>query len=190
MDLNDLTLVNADLVNQGLMPSLLKASARYGDGLLVRGSLSQGNDGWSLQWHLHAGDGKGEALINGQAQGTPEAVVAQTMAAISHYLAERYGQKLAPGAATDVTAGLMPSGEYQLVVEGVKSVDDLLALQGVLRQFAMISKSNVASMAGDRVTLSLTLSGKPEEFVVALQAQPRLKVIAPSNSFHLQWQQP
>ena len=190
MDLDDLTLVNADLVNQGLMPSLLKASARYGEGLLVRGSLSQGDDGWLLQWHLHAGDGKGEALINGQAQGTPEAVVAQTMAAISHYLAERYGQKLAPGAATDVTAGLMPSGEYQLVVEGVKSVDDLLALQGVLRQLSMISKSNVASMAGDRVTLSLALSGKPEEFVAALQTQPRLKVIAPNNSFHLQWQQP
>ena len=84
----------------------------------------------------------------------------------------------------------MPSGEYQLVVEGVKSVDDLLALQGVLRQLSMISKSNVASMAGDRVTLSLALSGKPEEFVAALQTQPRLKVIAPNNSFHLQWQQP
>ena len=190
MDLDDLTLVNADLVNQGLMPSLLKASARYGDGLLVRGNLSQREEGWLLQWHLHAGDGKGEALINGQAQGAPEAVVAQTMAAISHYLAERYGQKLVPGSAAGVTAGLMPTGEYQLVVEGVKSVDDLLALQGVVRQFTMVSKSNVASMTGDRVTLSLTLNGDAAAFVSALQAQPRLKAIAATNNFHLQWQQP
>ena len=190
MDLDDLTLVNADLVNQGLMPSLLKASARYGDGLLVRGNLSQREDGWLLQWHLHAGDGKGEALINGQAQGAPDAVVAQTMAAISHYLAERYGQKLLAATGLDVTAGLMPTGEYQLVVEGVKSVDDLLALQGVVRQLPMVSKSNVASMDGDRVTLSLTLNGDVAALVTALQAQPRLKAIAATNNFHLQWQQP
>lgn len=81
LDLDDLTLISTDVVAQGLMPPLLKASQCYGDELLiVRGRLSQQGEQWQLQWHLHVGGaGKGEALINGQSQGTAEAVVSQTL---------------------------------------------------------------------------------------------------------------
>lgn len=213
LDLDDLTLVSADVVAQGLMPPLLKASQRYGDELLiVRGQLSQQGEQWQLQWHLHAGTGKGEALINGQSQGTAEAVVSQTLSAISHYLADRYGKILplppvspvVSGAQVTstavVTGAILPtsaataavsaSGTATLQVDNVKSVDDLLALQGLLRQLAVVTQSNVSSMTGDTVIFTLSLNTDANGFFVALQDQQRLVPVDVNNRFHMQWRQP
>ena len=210
LDLDDLTLVSPDVVAQGLMPPLLKASQRYGDELLiVRGQLSQQGEQWLLQWHLHAGTGKGEALINGQSQGTAEAVVSQTLSAISHYLAERYGKILplpavAPavsgaqasspavvtGAALATSAAVSAAGVATLQVDNVKSVDDLLALQGLLRQLAVVTQSNVSSMTGDTVIFTLSLNTDANGFFAALQDQQRLVPADVNNRFHMQWRQP
>lgn len=210
LDLDDLTLVSADVVAQGLMPPLLKASQRYGDELLiVRGQLSQQGEQWQLQWHLHAGTGKGEALINGQSQGAAEAVVSQTLSAISHYLAERYGKILplpavAPvvsgaqassaaavtGTALATSAGVSAAGTATLQVDNVKSVDDLLALQGLLRQLAVVTQSNVSSMTGDTVIFTLSLKTDANGFFAALQDQQRLVPADVNNRFHMQWRQP
>jgi hypothetical protein len=199
LDLDDLALVSADVVNQGLMPPLVKASQRYGDGLLVRGQLSQQGDQWQLQWHLHDLDSKAAVLINGQSKGTQAQVVTQTFAAISHYLAGRYGKILplpqavltvSAAQATAVTTAISASGEASLQVDHVKSVDDLLALQGLLHQLPMVSQSSVTSMAGDTVTLSLVLKGDANGFFTALQDQQRLVPADAANRFHMQWRQP
>lgn len=210
LDLDDLALVSPDVVTQGLMPPLLKASQRYGDGvLLVRGQLSQQGEQWQLQWHLHAGTGKGEALINGQSQGTADAVVSQTLSAISHYLAERYGKILplpavAPavsgaqassaavvtGSALATSAAVSAAGVATLQVDNVKSVDDLLALQGVLRQLSAVKHSNVSSMTGDTVVFALELGTDANGFFAALAAQQRLVPADVNNRFHMQWRQP
>jgi hypothetical protein len=214
LDLDDLTLISTDVVTQGLMPPLLKASQRYGDELLiVRGRLSQQGEQWQLQWHLHAGAGKGEALINGQSQGTAEAVVSQTLSAISHYLADRYGKILplppvvpaavsgaqvtsaavATGAilpTSAATAAVSASGTATLQVDNVKSVDDLLALQGLLRQLTVVTQSNVSSMTGDTVIFTLSLNTDANGFFAALQDQQRLVPADVNNRFHMQWRQP
>lgn len=59
------------------------------------------------------------------------------------------------GAALATSAAVSAAGVATLQVDNVKSVDDLLALQGLLRQLAVITQSNVSSMTGDTVIFTL-----------------------------------
>ena len=94
------------------------------------------------------------------------------------------------GAALATSAAVSAAGVATLQVDNVKSVDDLLALQGLLRQLAVVTQSNVSSMTGDTVIFTLSLNTDANGFFAALQDQQRLVPADVNNRFHMQWRQP
>lgn len=203
MDLDDIGLASPDAIEQGLMTPLLKASQRYGQGLLVLGTLTHpSDDQWQLVWQLREGKGKGESLIQGQASGDQNKLVADTMAAISHYLASRYADKtpeqepskapLQPVASAaelqTVATAAGAADTLQVVVDHVSSLDDLLALQALFRNMPTLAHSNVVSMDGDRVVFALKLHTDANAFFEALKAEKHLTPADATNRLHWQWQ--
>lgn len=194
LDLDDVALVNPDMIKQGLMTPLLQASRRYGPGLLLLGELEQQGERAALRWTLRDGSGAGKALISGQAKGSQSEIVAQTLGAVSSYLAERYGQRnrteASSGAMSQaVSGGQDAAGEVRLVVDKIGTLDDLLLLQNRLRLNSSIRAFHVESMAGDQVTLVLSLAASPEVVRQTLALEKQLQGVG-NEPFHYQWQRP
>ena len=194
LDLDDVALVNPDVIKQGLMPPLLQASLRYAPGLLLLGELDLQGQVRVLRWTLRESSGAGKALISGQAKGNESEVTAQTLSAVSSYLAERYGKRqVAQNPATSMGQAVSGSKdsaeEVRLIVENISTLDDLLLLQKQLRQNRSIRAFHVESMAGDHVTLVLTLAASEAVVLQTLALEKQLQSVG-NEPFHYQWQQP
>ncbi|WP_409422417.1 DUF2066 domain-containing protein [Pseudaeromonas sp. ZJS20] len=192
MDLDDIELAKPELVTQGMLAPLLKASGRYEADALVLGRLYQKDDIWWLDWTLHTTVNKGTALGSGRAKGDPETLVNQMMSGLLAYFVDTYGQGAsAPAAVSDEQTALTPGdgSQIQLVVDGLNQLADLLAARSALEATQALQGLNVASMAGDSVTFSASLAGDAGKLRDALRLDHRFMPVAdPNQPFHYQWQ--
>ncbi|GAA4497565.1 DUF2066 domain-containing protein [Pseudaeromonas paramecii] len=190
MDLDDIELAKPELVTQGLLAPLLKASQRYEADALVLGRLYQKDDAWWLDWTLHTSANKGTALGSGRAKGEPDAVVAQVMQGLLAYFVDTYGQGGSAPASDEQTALTPGSGsQIQLVVDGLKQLSDLLAARSALDATQALQGLNVVSMAGDSVIFSATLATDDGKLRNALRLDHRFTPVTDANQpFHFQWQ--
>ncbi len=196
MDLDDVTLVTPDLVSQGLLAPVLKAGQRYGDYWPVLAELSSdGTERWQLRWQLYEADGKGSALIKGQASGSPQEVVNQTMAAIADYFAHRFATPVtaqsalaSPGSQRDEQLG-WSGNTLRLRVDGLRSLDDVLAVQSLLAKWPSVSRSSIENLAGDTAILVLEAKTDQAAVISDLQAESRLRGDS-TAPFIRHWQNP
>ncbi|MFC3915008.1 DUF2066 domain-containing protein [Pseudaeromonas sharmana] len=182
MDLDDIAKVTPDLVSQGMINPILIAGQRYGDYWPVLAELSRSEQGqWLLRWQLYEPDGKGRALIKGQASGDEQQVVQQTMAAFADYYASRFAKPVAPqsldlavAAAADEPLG-WTGNRLRLRVDGLRSLDDVLAVQSCIGQWPSVAHSSIENLSGDTAVIVLEAKSDQAAVITALQAEARLQ---------------
>lgn len=204
VDLDDLSHVTPDIVQQGLVGPIMEAGKRYGDFWPVVGQMTHDGDNWQLQWQLLDGSANGAALIKGVAKGSQEEVTTKVFADVADYLATRFSkpvtlqetpaqaQSSASGAASTLPA-LTPgwnngwnNGALDLQVSGLSSFEDVLAVQTLLQSWPSVSAVTIVALNADTAVIRLQPKGDSAQLVAALQADAHLTGSA-AAPFVRQW---
>ncbi|HTT07468.1 MAG TPA: DUF2066 domain-containing protein [Gammaproteobacteria bacterium] len=145
LDLEDQNKVSAGTLKQEQAAPLRDASARYGTGAVVSAVLSHGDNGlWTGRFVLYFNGQNLSWSVKGQ---NAEEIAAQGADDIADAIAVRYAR------ATPAETG--PGQTVELIVEGVRSLQNYADLQRYLRSLNAVTAVNVSRVEGDRVTLVL-----------------------------------
>lgn len=162
-DLEDRALVDVQHVLQADGEILKRASERYDASAVLALAIGEGSVGPVLDWNWWLD----EQSHNGRIAGESAASAAdKLMLAVSDRVVEQYA--VAP-------ANLTESSDWQVVVEGVNSVDEFAALQRTLQQLGGKQPPRVLSVKGDEVRLVVEFPGTEAQLERLLALDHRLR---------------
>lgn len=145
-DLEDQNKITATSLKQEQVAPIRDASARYGAEAVVSVLLSHGDNGlWAGRFVLYFNGQNLSWSLKGR---NAEEVAAQGVDNIADAIATRYAH------AAPVTSG--PGQTVELVIEGVRSLQNYADLQRYLRSLRAVTAVNVSRVEADRVTFTLS----------------------------------
>lgn len=179
MDLDDSAAVAVTDVLGRFAEPVVAASQRYGAELVLMGQLTAKDEVWTLNWGLYGNQaGQTSELVAGSQSGNQQAVSEQLSQALAAALVERYGARVAG-----------EKGSLLLQIEGLTRMDDISAVQGLLRGMASVAEVELAELDMDSITFSLSIYGQPDELVRLLSLERRLaRLDEQPGTLHYRWQ--
>lgn len=162
-DLEDRSLVDVQAVEQADAAILKKASERY-DASAVLALTIGGEPGEPiLNWHWWLNDQADSGRITADSQA---AAADQLMFAVAGRVFDQYA--VAPSNTTQASS-------WEVVVEGIDSVDKFAGLQRTLQQLGSKQVPRVLDVSGDQVRLALDFSGTESQLERLLALDQRLR---------------
>jgi hypothetical protein len=183
VDLEDRSLVAVENVSQANEQVLKQASKRYDASAVLALTIEGDADAPVLNWHWWLNDQMDSGRITAQ---SPAAVADQLMLAVADRVFEQYA--VAPAASAE-------GSDWEVVVDGIDSVDEFAGLQRTLQQLGSKNPPQVLSVDGDQVRLALDFSGTEVQLERLLALDQRMRrmpapapePLLPQNRMYFRW---
>ncbi|RDI39848.1 DUF2066 domain-containing protein [Aquicella lusitana] len=151
MDMSDVNRVTPADVSAMDVSTLKEAGKRYSPDALLIGNLEQSETGAKSQWQLVLGEDQWNWTITGK---TSHDMIAELFNQISQTLAKRYVVKSANASQRWV----------KLEISNVNRRNDLSQLMQYLKQLTPVQQVQLSQVSGDRVELSVLITGSLSAF--------------------------
>jgi hypothetical protein len=162
-DLEDRSLVAVDNVSQANGDILKQASKRYDASAVLALTIEGEADAAVLSWHWWLNDQADSGQITAQ---SAAAAADELMLAVADRVFEQYA--VAP---SDTAEG----SDWEVVVDGINSVDEFAGLQRTLQQLGSKNAPQVLSVQGDQVRLALDFPGTEAQLERLLALDQRMR---------------
>jgi hypothetical protein len=162
-DLEDRSLVAVENISQANEAILKQASKRYDASAVLALTIEGETDAPVLSWHWWLNDQADSGQITAQ---SPAAAADQLMLLVADKVFEQYA--VAP---SDTAEG----SDWEVVVDGIDSVDEFAGLQRTLQQLGSKNAPQVLSVTGDQVRLALDFSGTEAQLERLLALDQRMR---------------
>jgi hypothetical protein len=162
-DLEDRSLVAVDNVSQANGDILKQASKRYDASAVLALTIEGEADAAVLSWHWWLNDQADSGQITAQ---SAAAAADELMLAVADRAFEQYA--VAP---SDTAEG----SDWEVVVDGINSVDEFAGLQRTLQQLGSKNAPQVLSVQGDQVRLALDFPGTEAQLERLLALDQRMR---------------
>jgi hypothetical protein len=162
-DLEDRSLVAVDNVSQANGDILKQASKRYDASAVLALTIEGEADAAVLSWHWWLNDQADSGQITAQ---SAAAAADELMLAVANRVFEQYA--VAP---SDTAEG----SDWEVVVDGINSVDEFAGLQRTLQQLGSKNAPQVLSVQGDQVRLALDFPGTEAQLERLLALDQRMR---------------
>jgi hypothetical protein len=174
LDLEDQNKISVSSLKQEQIMPLRDASTRYGAEAVVSVLLSHGDNGlWAGRFVLYFNGQNLNWSLKGR---NAEEVAAQGVDNIADAIAIRYAH------AAPAVSG--PGQMVELVVEGVRSLQNYADLQRYLRSLNAVTAVNVSRVEGDRVTITLSSNAGPQAIADSIAYNATLRPTADGAPGH------
>jgi len=162
-DLEDRSLVAVDNVSQANGDILKQASKRYDASAVLALTIEGEADAPVLSWHWWLNDQADSGQIAAQ---SPAAAADELMLAVADRVFEQYAV---------VPSDTAEGADWEVVVDGINSVDEFAGLQRTLQQLGSKNAPQVLSVQGDQVRLALDFPGTEAQLERLLALDQRMR---------------
>ncbi|GGC86202.1 DUF2066 domain-containing protein [Halopseudomonas salina] len=162
-DLQDRALVDVQSIQKGEGETLRQASERYDAKAVLALSIDEGAQGPVLAWHWWLNEQSESGRISADSKA---AAADQLMLLVADRVFGQYA--VAPSSAAEVST-------WEVIVEGIDSLDKFAALQRTFQQLGSRQMPSVLSIRGDEVRFGLEFPGTEAQLERLLALDQRLR---------------